>query len=165
MTCETQVESGKELAAFLLALAVILIAFSQMFYTLFRQTEHCEFGENADYYTEFPVRSMDCGTNDATNELECTTGVDCEPINTDPFCNFRTSFFKVFTMLLGEVDEVYFRNDSLATFLYALFMFAVVYSLDEVSTEMNIEVDCFFLTCSALLSSHKILQVKVDAYT
>ena len=122
----------KRLAAFLLALAVILIAFSQMFYTLFRQTEHCEFGENADYYTEFPVRSMDCGTNDATNELECTTGVDCEPVNTDPFCNFRTSFFKVFTMLLGEVDEVYFRNDSLATFLYALFMFAVVIVLANV---------------------------------
>ena len=122
----------KRLVAFLLALAIILIAFSQIFYTLFRQTEFCQYGENADSYTVFPVRSMDCGTNDATNELECTTDVDCEPVNEDPYCNFRTSFFRVFTMLLGEVDEAYFRDNTLATFLYALFMFACVIVLANV---------------------------------
>ncbi len=123
----------KRLAAFLLALAIILIAFSQMFYTLFRQTEGCEYGRNADEYTEFPVNSTTCSADEFTNEFECTTEVEsCEPINTDPFCNFRTSFFKVFTMLLGEVDEGYFSGDKLATLLFAVFMFACVIVLANV---------------------------------
>ena len=122
----------KRLAAFLLALGIILIAFSQIFYTLYKQSDSCEYGQDANEYTEFPVRSMECGTDYPTNELECTTEIDCEPINTDPFCNFRTSFFRVFTMLLGEVNEQDFRDNQLATVLYALFMFACVIVLANV---------------------------------
>ncbi|KAL9187577.1 hypothetical protein ACHAXT_001680 [Thalassiosira profunda] len=124
----------KRLIQFLVALAVILIMFTQMFYTLYRMDEEtCPYGDDAEAYTEFPEVTTQCGLDDLTDpDVVCTQEVDCEPINTSPFCNFRTSFFKVFTMLLGEVDETYFYGNKLATFIFAMFMFSCVIVLANV---------------------------------
>jgi hypothetical protein len=123
----------KRIAAFLVALAIILIAFSQIFYTLYREDDDtCPYGRDAWAYTEFPVDATICSINPDTQQEECRQEVDCEPINESPFCNFRTSFFRVFTMLLGEVDESDFYGNKLATFLFALFMFSCVIVLATV---------------------------------
>ncbi|KAL7555241.1 LOW QUALITY PROTEIN: hypothetical protein ACHAWF_018891 [Thalassiosira exigua] len=122
----------KRLLSFLLALAVILIMFTMIFHTLFRDpTGQCP-SQNATDYTQFPVVVFDCGVDLATGDEECEKAVDYQPINTDPFCNFRTSFFKVLTMLLGEVDEVYFQSNVLLVLAYAVFMFACVIVLANV---------------------------------
>ena len=91
----------QRLAAFLMALSVILIAFAQMFLTLFRKTEFCTSPENVD--------------------------------TVKPFCDtFWISFLKVYTMLLGEVDESLFFSSSFAMVLFLIFMFLVVILLANV---------------------------------
>lgn len=115
----------KRLTAFLVALFIILVAFAQIFYTLFRMTDECNLGNSKDYYIDFPIYSVDptvCEINATTealgaDDLQCiqdNTSVDCEPAIETPFCNFGISFFKVFTMLLGEVDESLFAGNDLA---------------------------------------------------
>jgi hypothetical protein len=98
----------QRLAAFLAALVVILVAFSQMFLTVFRQTPYC------------------------TNPPDVAGDADkwCEDYR--PFCAFWTSFLSVYTMLLGEVDEEKFQSSKVATFLFCLFMFLVVILLANV---------------------------------
>ncbi len=99
----------QRLAAFLTALVVILVAFSQMFLTVFRQTPYCtnpsDIPDEADQWCEVDYR---------------------------PFCKFWTSFLSVYTMLLGEVDEEMFQTSKVATFLFCLFMFLVVILLANV---------------------------------
>eukprot|EP00578_Thalassiosira_sp_NH16_P015096 CAMPEP_0181113566 /NCGR_PEP_ID=MMETSP1071-20121207/20416_1 /TAXON_ID=35127 /ORGANISM="Thalassiosira sp., Strain NH16" /LENGTH=879 /DNA_ID=CAMNT_0023197613 /DNA_START=119 /DNA_END=2758 /DNA_ORIENTATION=- len=132
----------KRLAVFVLSLIIILVMFSQIFYTLFLQTEGCGAGTNSGDYTDFPVYSYSCNyTNEAIGgEVpDCTLeSVQCQPENSEPFCNFWTSFLKIFTMLLGEVDESYFSEQNLeysyrlATTMFALFMFTCVIVLANV---------------------------------
>jgi hypothetical protein len=99
----------QRLAAFLTALVVILVAFSQMFVTVFRQTPYC--------------------TNKPNDSVEPDKW--CE-VDYRPFCEFGTSFLSVYTMLLGEVDEEKFLTSYVATFLFCLFMFLVVILLANV---------------------------------
>mmetsp|Transcript_7043 Transcript_7043/g.12336 ORF Transcript_7043/g.12336 Transcript_7043/m.12336 type:complete len:867 (+) Transcript_7043:91-2691(+) len=125
----------KRLAAFLVALVIILIAFAQIFFTLFRQSDDCQYQQNATAYIKDPVMVWNC-TDDATTGVQlqpCPLVVEsCEPEIEYPFCSFWHSFLKVFTMLLGEVDEEYFSDNVLATLFYALFMFACVIVLANV---------------------------------
>lgn len=65
----------QRLAAFLLALSVILLMFSQMFYIIYAQTDECSCtAENEDAY----------------------------PF---PHCDFKWSLLKVYTMLMGEIGK------------------------------------------------------------
>lgn len=65
----------QRLAAFLLALALILLMFSQMFYIIYAQTDECTCtAENAD-------------------------------ANPFPHCDFKWSLLKVYTMLMGEIGK------------------------------------------------------------
>eukprot|EP00584_Thalassiosira_punctigera_P026146 CAMPEP_0172577396 /NCGR_PEP_ID=MMETSP1067-20121228/138210_1 /TAXON_ID=265564 ORGANISM="Thalassiosira punctigera, Strain Tpunct2005C2" /NCGR_SAMPLE_ID=MMETSP1067 /ASSEMBLY_ACC=CAM_ASM_000444 /LENGTH=865 /DNA_ID=CAMNT_0013370083 /DNA_START=115 /DNA_END=2712 /DNA_ORIENTATION=+ len=125
----------KRLAAFLVSLIIILIMFTQIFWTLFRMSEECTDG-GGESYTEFPVESYNCP---AANEVDgiydgCSESVDsCEPQNGKPFCQFSTSFLKVFTMLLGEVDDSFFIKEGwLASVFFAVFMFICVVVLANV---------------------------------
>lgn len=118
----------KRLAAFLLALIIILICFAQIFFTLYRTTDQCPTGRVGYDYTD--TYETEC-TPDEITGYSCQVS-SCEPVNDDPFCSFRTSFFKVFTMLLGEVDESYFSGDPFATVLFCLFMFICVVVLANV---------------------------------
>ena len=99
----------QRLAAFLTALGVILVAFSQMFMTVFRQTPYCN----------------DLPNQDLSPDEWCLEDYR-------PFCEFWTSFLKVYTMLLGDVDETNFQSSVVATFLFCVFMFLVVILLANV---------------------------------
>jgi len=91
--------------------------------------------------TEFPVKEFNCdvGMNGTTSN--CTENVaSCAPEIDSPFCHKWISFLKVFTMLLGEVDETDFKtmdvdgkvDSPLASFFFAVFMFLVVIVLANV---------------------------------
>ena len=99
----------QRLFAFLTALGVILVAFSQMFMTVFRQTPYCN---------DIPDQNL------SPNQW-------CEQ-DYRPYCAFWTSFLSVYTMLLGEVDEVNFKSSVVATILFCIFMFLVVILLANV---------------------------------
>jgi hypothetical protein len=100
----------RRLVAFLTALMIILIGFSQMFVTVFQQTDYC-----IDFVN--------------VTKSECPTDENKE---TRPFCNYWTSFLSVYTMLLGEVDETFFETSRVATFFFIIFMFLVVILLANV---------------------------------
>jgi len=93
------------LSVFLMALSVILIAFAQIFNTLFMETSTCTDPNIID---------------------------DKEDLGKIAFCDFWTSLLKVITMLLGEVDEGDFSGKGLATFFFILFMFLVVILLANI---------------------------------
>ncbi|CAB9527056.1 Ankyrin Repeat [Seminavis robusta] len=106
------------LAAFLISLGIILIAFSQMFFTIFLESDTCL------SQPEF-------------NKTELNAILRCEgEAPTEPFCNRWTSFLRVYTMLLGEVDENEFfyegRAQGIALALFLIFMFLVVILLANV---------------------------------
>mmetsp|Transcript_12465 Transcript_12465/g.26922 ORF Transcript_12465/g.26922 Transcript_12465/m.26922 type:complete len:833 (-) Transcript_12465:1491-3989(-) len=141
----------KRLGAFLVVLVIILICFSQIFWTLFQKSPTCmEYetpGEDKGPYPHlnlmvFPVEEFNCTgdgitTDDGMNTTTydgCTKYVaSCEPMIDHPFCEEWSSFLKIFTMLLGEVDESHFMVQSpLAPFFFAVFMFLVVIVLANV---------------------------------
>jgi len=70
---------------------------------------------------------------DTTTYNDCTQHVtSCEPTVDHPFCNKWSSFLKIFTMLLGEVNETDFQSFPLAEFFFVAFMFTVVIVLANV---------------------------------
>jgi len=64
-----------------------------------------------------------------TTTTNVTCGLDEE---NSEFCEFGTSLFRVFEMLLGEVNEDDFKEDGLAIFFFYLFMFLVVILLANI---------------------------------
>jgi len=102
----------QRLAAFLMALGVILVAFSQMFVTTYQRTEYCA---DPSLYPNNQSAIQVIG--------DCVTNV--------PFCGFWSSFLKVYTMLLGEVNDQDFEK-GFATVLFVIFMFLVVILLANV---------------------------------
>lgn len=124
----------KRLAAFFLALLIILLAFAQIFYTIFRMTDSgiegtvCSTTNIDKFITKpwevcDPVDSPDCDDPPPDS---------CEPININPWCSFWTSFYKTYSMLLGEVDDDDFTESTLAVFFFCLYMFGVVIVLANV---------------------------------
>jgi len=93
----------QRLAAFLLALCVILLMFAQMFYIVYAETELCACGEIYE---------------------------DASPF---PHCTFQDSLLKVYTMLMGEIgNEMRYSTSRVAQFLYVAFAFLVVILLSNV---------------------------------
>ena len=94
---------------FITALIIILVAFMQMFYTVFQKAGACA-----------SLLDLD----------------ECDPEDQDyddvRFCNRWQSFLTVYTMLLGEVDDTYFIENTLAVVLFSIFMFLVVILLANV---------------------------------
>jgi hypothetical protein len=99
----------QRLAPFLTTLLFILVAFSQMFLTVFRQTPYC---------TELPDQDF---PPDEWCEAEYRN-----------YCQRWTSFLGVYSMLLGEVNEENFKSSTVATVLFCVFMFLVVILLANV---------------------------------
>ncbi len=116
----------KRLAAFLVSLVIILFAFTQIFKTLYQQTDQCE------QLISFQGLPLNTTTFDMADPVNEDTSESCEPVVTFPFCDFITSFVRVFTMLLGEVKDDDFVGYKMATFFYALFMFSCVIVLANV---------------------------------
>mmetsp|Transcript_11015 Transcript_11015/g.25579 ORF Transcript_11015/g.25579 Transcript_11015/m.25579 type:complete len:849 (+) Transcript_11015:35-2581(+) len=96
----------QRLAAFLMAVAVILLAFAQMFYIV---------------YTEDPI----CDTSGIdTNETD---------VCAFPHCTFPSSLLKVYTMMMGEIgDETRYETLLVAQLLYVGYAFLVVILLSNV---------------------------------
>ena len=93
----------QRLAAFLLALIIILLMFAQMFYIVYAESEMCD----------------------------CT--VDNPGANPFPHCTFQSSLLKVYTMLMGEIgNEMRYSTEPIAQFLYFAFAFLVVILLSKV---------------------------------
>ena len=105
----------RRLAAFLMALIIILVAFSRMFFTLFRQTDYC---------IDEP--------NESLSQEEFFANLRCEDNQIRPWCSDYSSFVAVYTMMLGEVDENQFNKDIYARLLFSIFMFLVVILLANV---------------------------------
>jgi hypothetical protein len=93
----------QRLAAFILALLVILLMFAQMFYIVYAESEMCD----------------------------CTD--DNPDANPFPHCSFPSSLLKVFTMMMGEIgNEMRYSTLPVAQFLYVAFAFLVVILLSNV---------------------------------
>ena len=93
----------QRLAAFLLALCVILLMFAQMFYIVYAETIWCACGE---------------------------ANPDANPF---PHCTFQNSLLKVYTMLMGEIgNEMRYSTLPVAQLLYVAFAFLVVILLSNV---------------------------------
>jgi hypothetical protein len=93
----------QRLAAFILALLVILLMFAQMFYIVYAES------------------SM-CACNDENP--------DASPF---PHCEFGSSLLKVFTMMMGEIgNEMRYSTLPVAQFLYVAFAFLVIILLSNV---------------------------------
>jgi Ion transport protein len=127
----------KRLAAFFLALLIILLAFAQIFYTIFRMTGDPDDPDSGCYTTNSTVYIYHpwileevCGFEDSTC-VHPEPG-SCEPSNINPWCTFWTSFYKTYSMLLGEVDDDDFAGNTLATIFFCLYMFGVVIVLANV---------------------------------
>ena len=105
----------RRLSAFLVCLSVILLAFAQMFTTIFRQSDYC--------------------INQPNNELSdaiILAQTKCDAGQLASYCTFCDAFLGVYTMLLGEVDESPFIDYSVALALFVIFMFLVVILLANV---------------------------------
>eukprot|EP00804_Cyclotella_cryptica_P025356 CCRYP_012464-RB/>CCRYP_012464-RB protein AED:0.07 eAED:0.07 QI:1536/1/1/1/0.66/0.28/7/2526/498 len=130
----------KRLAAFFLALLIILLSFAQIFYTIFRMTgdpNDKESGCSSTYSSFYisqpwePAELEVCAVGDP-NDCVIIEPDSCEPNNSNPWCSFWTSFYKTYSMLLGEVDDDDFAGSRLATFFFCLYMFGVVIVLANV---------------------------------
>jgi hypothetical protein len=100
----------RRLAAFLLCLIIILVAFSRMFYTLFQKSDYCK--DDLD---------------DVDNSYQCPGQEDIKV-----WCKSWDAWLAIYTMLLGEVDETIFDDNTLAILLFAVFMFLCVILLANV---------------------------------
>jgi hypothetical protein len=94
----------QRLAAFLLAVGVILLAFAQMFFIVYTDSEICA-----------PTAANATGT--------CNF----------PHCTFDNSLLKVYTMMMGEIgDETRYETSVVAQILYVAYAFLVVILLSNV---------------------------------
>jgi hypothetical protein len=122
----------RRLVAFIMASTISLVAFSQMFYTVFQQTEYCQH----QLYSTL--------TGDEILSLEqCDNGLLAE------FCHSFYTFLALYTMYLGNVNDNKFNDYfqyshnssgyyfpghifSNATFLYIIFIFLVCILMSNV---------------------------------
>ena len=121
----------KRLLAFLMCLTIILIAFSRMFFALFYETEYCkEASATKGEFEEYPFVSA---LSSPFDDEEFTKNLICEANDTKiPWCNSWDSFLAVYTMLLGEVDETVFGDNTTALVLFVVFVLLVVILLANV---------------------------------
>ena len=119
----------RRLLAFLMCLTIILIAFSRMFFTLFYETEYCTAGRGGVDLSSSSssLSSSPFDDQDFTMALICEANDDVRP-----WCNAWDSFLAVYTMLLGEVDETVFDDNTTALLLFVVFMLLVVILLANV---------------------------------
>ena len=120
----------QRLSAFLTAVAVILLAFAQMFYFIYANTELCAKGLPDD--NERCLADLDC---------------DCR----FPHCTFEESLLKVYTMMMGEIgDEKRYSvgpTSLVAQILYVAYAFLVVILLSNVLIAIvsTLQTTCFLV--------------------
>mmetsp|Transcript_22110 Transcript_22110/g.51973 ORF Transcript_22110/g.51973 Transcript_22110/m.51973 type:complete len:586 (-) Transcript_22110:70-1827(-) len=116
----------RRLVAFLMCLMIILVAFSRMWFTLFYQTAYCDLAPSYEYDPPMGESTTDPYDPEFVKELKC----EANPVRV--WCDGWDSFLAVYTMLLGEVDETIFSNNTVAVVLFVIFMLLVVILLANV---------------------------------
>jgi hypothetical protein len=131
----------QRLAAFLTALIIILVAFSQMFLTVFRQTDYC------NDPIEDPMPDEWCRADYR------------------PYCEFWTSFLSVYTMLLGEVDEENFKSSRYVreTLVFILEYYMLTFSLPGRCRVATI-LFCVFMFLVVILLANVLIAIVTDSY-
>merc|ERR1719221_1969951 len=93
----------QSLATFLMAMAVILLMFAQMYWIIYTDSEHC------------------------------SCGLDHPDANQYPHCTFMDSLLKVYTMMMGSIgNEMRYAREPLAEMMYLAFTFLVILLLANV---------------------------------
>jgi hypothetical protein len=109
---------GRRLIPYMVVLVCFLFGFAQMFSTIFRQTakyDDCPYDRRYDGF-----------------DKEIIMDKQCQVTHLPPFCDLPSSFLRVYTMFLGEVDETDFADSRAATWFFAIFMFLMVILLANV---------------------------------
>jgi hypothetical protein len=134
----------RRLLAFLMCLTIILIAFSRMFFALFYETDYCKASTKATATATISPAWLGAEFSTGSNssflafssqfdDEAFTKDLICEANDADfPWCNGWDSFLAVFTMLLGEVDETVFGDNTTALVLFVIFVLLVVILLANV---------------------------------
>jgi len=113
------------LSAFIFCLIIFLFAFSRVFYTLFQETPYCKTAPTP-YYAY--------STNETQN-IELAHQIMCGAYDPYPWCDSWASLLRVFTMLLGEIDETLFVDSDagpIGLVFFVLFFFLMVILLANV---------------------------------
>jgi ankyrin repeat protein len=110
---------AQRLVAFLIAVSTILLAFAQMFYFVYLDTDICE----------APTLSLAFEPQVYPAEYFDPDLVGCS----FPHCQFGDSLLKVYTMMMGEIgDETRYSTNLTAQILFVGFAFLVVILLSNV---------------------------------
>jgi len=118
----------QRLVAFMLAACVILLAFAQMFYLVYLKTPICEPYTDIWNITVGEARVFETGANQSFTYMDPGLG-NC----TFRYCTFQDSLLSVYTMMMGEVNNVsrYYTNET-AQVLYIWYAFLVIILLSNV---------------------------------
>lgn len=109
---------AQRLVAFLIAVSTILLAFAQMFYFVYLDTEICE----------DPTLALAFEPEDPTEYFDPDL-IDCS----FPHCQFGNSLLKAYTMMMGEIgDETRYSTNLTAQVLFVGYAFLVVILLSNV---------------------------------
>lgn len=131
----------KRLVAFMICMLIMVVAFAQMYYTLFRHSDECASMEEGD-----SILTNTTNLDNATNSMNVTDDFlkyfddeyasffmpesdveDCEPELDYPYCtSMWASIYKTYNLMLGEQDDDIFVWNTTALVLNCLFFFLVV---------------------------------------
>ncbi|KAL7472208.1 hypothetical protein ACHAXS_012526 [Conticribra weissflogii] len=132
----------KGLLSFMICLVITVLAFAQMWYTIFRQSSECEYAAMEEEMAN--AANNITGTDDVVAADDAAAGVegdiayddyfyseeivyDCEPSLDYPFCtSMWISIYRTYTMMLGEIDDSVFRWNKLSMVLFCIFFLLVL---------------------------------------
>jgi len=109
------------LTAFLIAVAIVLLAFAEMFFIIYKDKDGtCDDHSSPEDYN---LTSADGDERIFTRDSTCIF----------PHCKFDKSLLKVYTMMMGEIgDETRYEGETVAQVLYIAYAFVVVILLSNV---------------------------------
>jgi hypothetical protein len=119
---------SSRLMAFVVCLIITLLAFSQMWYTLFLQSSEC-LGRIVEVVVNetIPPTAPNDDYYYYDDALLLEGPDDCDPQLEYPYCEgLWWSFLKTYTMFLGEYDSSLFRWDPMSAGLFLAFYFIEV---------------------------------------
>mmetsp|Transcript_3867 Transcript_3867/g.8515 ORF Transcript_3867/g.8515 Transcript_3867/m.8515 type:complete len:866 (-) Transcript_3867:203-2800(-) len=114
------------LGAFMVCLIITVAAFAQMWYTLFKQSSECAMAAEEEAGGNETELMDDALFYD--DDMPLVEEVEsCEPSLDYPFCHsLYFSFYKSYTMMLGEIDDTIFYWNTLSLVLFCIFFFVEV---------------------------------------
>ena len=169
----------KRIFAFMVCTLIIVVAWAQMYYTLFRYSGECDnYKEDEEYLANFTLPSSNTTTIDdflasydddeylnflmPENEVE-----DCEPQLDYPYCKgMMSSIYKTYNIMLGEQDDEKFFWSTETLILNCLFFAFVIILLLQIliaiicDSVSNCALHCYVITYRKRESNHCFLLVR-----